>query len=152
MDDAEIQHLLELREGYQARIRILQQRRARRGELSSGDALELQQAERDLELVSAQLQSTPPSPHLAELIPEARFAVMEVQMKAMNDRLNDGLTFINMRFEEFIELQAERWRSTDEAREKGQAQRTKELRELWTVIGILIAAVVVLAIAHYSRL
>lgn len=144
----DLEHLWKLRDGYRRRIALLTEIKAERGELSTGQTIELQQAQRDLEIVEAQIQNGPPSPRLAANSgPDVRIAVVEFQVKAFGQKLDDALASLNGQLAQ-IRDSAKEWREAERnARERGQAQRAEELRQLWAVIGILMAAVVVLAVA-----
>lgn len=92
MTDEDLRHLWDLRTSYLERIRLLEARQARRGELSSGDALELAQARRDKEAVEASLQLVPPSQEVNDAIGyDGRLAVVEYQIKALSQMFDEGM-------------------------------------------------------------
>ena len=85
-----------MRSGYQERIRLLEERQARRGELPSGEALELAQARRDVEAVEARLQTTPISQDVWRAIGlDAHTIILEYRVKVVEDKLHDGLLTLN---------------------------------------------------------
>lgn len=91
-----MQHLLAMRAGYVERIQLLEERQARRGDLPSGDALELAQARRDLEGVEARLQTVPLSRDVRQAIGrDAHTIILEYRVKVVEDKLNDGLLALN---------------------------------------------------------
>lgn len=91
-----MQHLLAMRAGYVERIQLLEERQARRGDLPSGDALELAQARRDLEGVEARLQTVPLSRDARQAIGrDAHTIILEYRVKVVEDKLHDGLLTLN---------------------------------------------------------
>lgn len=91
-----MQHLLAMRAGYVERIQLLEERQARRGDLPSGDALELAQARRDLEGVEARLQTVPLSRDVRQAIGhDAHTIILEYRVKVVEDKLHDGLLTLN---------------------------------------------------------
>jgi len=85
-----------MRAGYVERIQLLEERQARRGDLPSGDALELAQARRDLEGVEARLQTVPLSRDVRQAIGrDAHTIILEYRVKVVEDKLHDGLLTLN---------------------------------------------------------
>ncbi len=85
-----------MRAGYVERIQLLEERQARRGDLPSGDALELAQARRDLEGVEARLQTVPLSRDARQAIGhDAHTIILEYRVKVVEDKLHDGLLTLN---------------------------------------------------------
>ncbi len=97
MTDEELEHLLTLRAKYLDRIRILEERRAEMGPaFPSSMEIELLQARRDLEAVEARMQTVPISRDLRQLIGrDAQIIVLEFRVKAIEDKLHDGMLALN---------------------------------------------------------
>lgn len=134
MTDEELQHLLVMRAGYLERIHLLEARQARRGELPSGEALELGQAQRDLEGVEARLQTVPFSREARQAIgPHAQIIILEFRVKALEDKLHDGLLSLERKL---TEMQGE-----------GQERRQALMQSLIVIIVLLLSGFVALVIA-----
>lgn len=134
MTDEELQHLLTMRAGYLERIRLLEARQARRGELPSGEALELGQAQRDLEGVEARLQTVPVSREARQAIgPHAQIIILEFRVKALEDKLHDGLLSLERKL---TEMQGE-----------GQERRQALMQSLIVIIVLLLSGFVALVVA-----
>lgn len=140
MDDEEIQHLLKVRKATQARIWVLEECKAERGELDTGHAVELQQAREDMHILDAKLSASGPSARVSELVPDAAILLLDHKVKALGERLDDAMTFITHHFEGLLERQER----DAEARAEGQARNAKEQQRIWFVIALLAIAVCVL--------
>ena len=92
MDNDELRHLLEMHTSYVERIRILEERRAAFGTLSTAETVELAKAKREKAKVAAQLQV------VSEITPEARealgdeapYIILELQHKQLSDKFDDN--------------------------------------------------------------
>ena len=134
MTDEELQHLLTLRAAYIARIQLLEERQARRGELPSGEALELNQAQRDLEGIEARLQTVPVSREARQAIgPHAQIIILEFRVKALEDKLHDGLLSLERKL---TEMQGE-----------GQERRRVLMQSLIVIVVLLLSGFVALVVA-----
>ena len=102
MTNEELEHLVGLREKYLDRIRVLEERKAEMGPaLPSSMEIELLQARRDLEAVEARMQTVPISRDLRQVIGrDAQIIVLEFRVKAVEDKLHDGLLALNMAINE----------------------------------------------------
>ncbi|KPV52449.1 hypothetical protein SE17_15440 [Kouleothrix aurantiaca] len=166
MDDLE--HFYKMRAGYQSRINLLKQRRALRGELPTAEAMELAQAERDLEILEADSRLLAPSPELVlQLGPDARLAVVEQQGKFILQKVDSALRTIDRQLAQIrddsaeyraAERQERHERQQQLERERQEEKRQRELekqqekrermleqRFIWTVLAMIIIAVLVLA-------
>lgn len=141
----DLEYLWKLRDEYKARINLLKLQEARYGTLPTGQAIELQQAQRDLEIVEAQLHTLPPSAALTKASgPDVRLAVVEYQIKALSDTLNTAMRTIDGQLAEIRDTAID-WRATERAaRVDGQQRHAVELRRVW--IGMLAVAVIVLLV------
>lgn len=159
MDDLE--HYYKMRDSYKTRIKLLKERKALRGELSTADALELAQAERDLEVLEADSRTLAPSPELvAQLGPDARLAVLEQQNKFIVKKVDDAFSSLNQQLaqirdgsaeyrtaerEERREYRALQERQRQEEKQQEKRERMLEQRFMWMVLAMIIIAVLVLA-------
>ena len=106
MTDEELQHLLALRTKYLDRIQILEERKAEMGPaMPSSMEIELLQARRDLEAVEARMQTVPISRDLRQVIGrDAAVIVLEYRVKAIEDKLHDGMMALNSAINQVREL------------------------------------------------
>ena len=127
----DLEHLWKLRDEYRARIKLLKLQQARYGMLPTGQTIELQQAERDLEIVEAQLHTLPPSEALTKASgPDVRLAVVEYQLKGLSDTLNTAMRTIDGQLVEIRDTAIE-WRAAERrARIDGQERYADELRRV----------------------
>ena len=145
MDDQELRHILEMRAAIIDRMRVLEQKQARYGTLPTPDAVELQQARQDAEILDAKLQTSQTSADLRALIPDARLVLVEAKVKALDERLGDALGFITHALEDVRALIE---REHDE-RIAGQLARTRDTRTVWMslfALGALVFLVLTLEV------
>ena len=135
MDDEKLRHLLALRKATQIRIRVLEQRKAERGDLDTGQSIELQQAQEDIHILDAKLSSSGPSAQVSELVPDAQILLLDHKLKRFSERWDDGMTFIMHHFAQEAE-----------ARAAGQQRTAQEQRRIWISVGLLALAVLVLTL------
>ena len=149
MDDEELQHLLSLRRATLARIRVLEQRKAERGELETGQAVELQQARVDIQTLDARLQAPTPSRAVSDLIPDAPMLHLQLQFASFVARFDDAMVYVTQRMEEMqgkVEDLQDHNKRESEARAEGQARNFREKRRIWLSVGLLAVAVLVLTL------
>lgn len=153
MDDEEIQHLLKVRKATQARIWVLEQRKAERGELDTGHAVELQQARVDIRTLDARLQAPTPSRAVSDLIPDASLLHLQLQFASFVQRFDDALIFITHGMEEMHGSVAdlkEHDEKEAEERKIGQARTAKQYRRIWrSMAGLAFVVVLVCSMFLY---
>lgn len=124
MDNDELRHLLEMHTSYVERIRILDERRAAFGTLSTAETVELAKAKREKAKVAAQLQV------VSEVTPEARAAlgeeapyiILELQHKQLNDKFDDNQLLVMKQITQLARLF-----SALRRQQKKQAERIDDL-------------------------